>query len=49
MYAKVFHVVSFFQQNPVYIFLLPYVLLDHPIFHSLIKNTNDILLGVRIM
>jgi len=49
MYAKVFHVVSLFQQNPAYIFLPPYLLLDHPILHSLIKNTNDILLGVWIM
>jgi len=49
MYAKVYHVVSFFQQNPVYIFLPPHLLLDHPIFYSLIKNTNGILLGVRIM
>jgi len=49
MCAKVYHVISFFQQNPVYIFLPPYLLLHHPIFHSLIKNTNYILLGVRIM
>jgi len=49
MYSKVFDVVSFFQQNPVYIFIHPYVLLDHHIFYSLIKNTRGILLGVQIM